>query len=317
LSLTSPDVLHDVDLVTGRNNLRKLWSALRENDNHHTSPWRIDIEYIDCGDQTPDLVIMERFEPPQTLSSRLTPSGYRQSYQEATTRAILPGSNRTPGCNRIITYDFGGMKLLVKFDTPAFRPQKSNWTEYEQGVTELFDDKAYDGVSTMDGLDFDDPVYNGQSIRIRHTTLTPPRQEDCISIKTNYHLDEFDTEYHYPQMYFSQTPRVIYAKHQGGNFRFPIEEYNLFEDGVPRWVEKERQETIDRVAAVLRWVVGLSRVHKRGLGLVWDGKLFGVCERDKGPELSAPVREMIMDARVRDRSVVADMSVSESVADTE
>jgi len=195
--------------------------------------------------------------------------------------------------------------MILKFDTPAFEPSKSNWTEYEQGVTELFDNTTNDGVSTMDGLDFDDPVYNGQSIRIRHTILTPPAQGDCLSIKTKSQSDEFDAEYHYPQMYFSQTPNVVYAKHQHGDFRFPLEEYNLFTDPVTKRVKEERQDAIDKVASLLRWVVGLARGHKRGLGLVWDGKEFGVCERDKGKEVSAPVREMIMDVKGRDRSVVA------------
>jgi hypothetical protein len=250
-------------------------------------------------------VILERFEPPQR-QQRTTPNGYRQSYQEATTRKVLDGSDRTPGCNRIIKYSFGGMKMLVKFDTPAFKPHNANWTEYESGVAELFDNSTNDGVSTMDGLDFDDPVYNGQSIRIRHTNLTPPAQGECLSIKTKSHLDEFDAEYHHPQMYFSQTPNVIYAKHQHGDFKFPLEEYNLFTDPVPRWVEEERQEAIDKVAGLLRWIVVLARKHKMGLGLVWDGKEFGVCERDQGgKEVSAPVREMIMDVKGRDRSVVA------------
>jgi len=202
--------------------------------------------------------------------------------------------------------------MLVKFDTPAFSPQKANWTEYESGVTELFDSKTTtaDGVSTMDGLDFDDPVYNGQTIRIRHTTLTPPTQGECISIKTKQYNDEFDAEYHYPQMYFSQTPHVVYARHQFGDFKFPILHYDLFNDQVPHHVERERQDTVDKVAAVLRWVVSLTREYRRGLGLVWDGKSFSVCERDKGPELSAPVKEMIMDVRGRDRSVVVgDLSV--------
>lgn len=206
---------------------------------------------------------------------------------------------------------------MVKFDTPAFIPSKNNWTEYEAGVTDLFDATTNDGVSTMDGLDFDDPVYNGQSIRIRHTNLTPPSQDDCLSIKTKHHQDVFDAEYHFPQMYFSQTPRVIYAKHQHGDFRFPLEEYDLFLDPVPSWVKEDRQMTINRVAALLRWIVGLAKEHKRGLGLVWDGKEFGVCEREKkgGKELSAPVKEMVMDVRGRDQSVVAvslaGLSVSE------
>jgi len=256
------------------------------------------------------MVVLERHEPPNKARSRQPPNGYHQSYHEATTRKVLDGSDRTPGCNRVIKYNFGGMTMLVKFDTSAFIPDKPNWTEYESGVTDLFDNATDNGQAStvMDGLDFDDPVYNGQAIKIRHTNLTPPPQGTCVSIKTKHHLDGFDAEYHFPQMYFSQTPNVIYARHQAGNFKFPILHYDLFNDHISEVVQENRQMAIDGVAGILRWIVGLARTHQRGLGLVWDGKRFSVCEREEGPQLSAPVQEMIRDVRMkgREESMIGD-----------
>jgi hypothetical protein len=284
---------------------------MRPDDNHHTSPFRIDIEYI--GPQSssentghefrPGMVILERYEPPNTTRTRHSPTGYHQSYHEATTRKVLDGSDRTPGCNRVIKYDFGGLSMMVKFDTSAFIPDKPNWTEYESGVTNLFDNATDNGQAStiMDGLDFDDPVYNGQAIKIRHTTLSPPPWGICISIKTKSHLDVFDAEYHFPQMYFSQTPRVVYARHQAGNFKFPILHYDLFNDRISEDLQEDRQMAIDKVAGLLRWIVSLARTHQRGLGLVWDGRRFSVCEREEGPQLSAPVQEMIRDVRKKGR----------------
>jgi hypothetical protein len=162
----------------------------------------------------------------------------------------------------------------------------------------------------MDGLDFDDPVFNGQSIKIRHTTLIPPSQASLVSIKTKQHLDPFDAEYHFPQMYFSQTPRVIYARHSAGNFKFPIEEYDLFNDVVRQEVREERQIVLDRMGGMLRWIVTLVRKQKRGLGLIWDGRAFSVCEREGGPQLSCPVTEMISD--VRSRGGVSELNRAES-----
>lgn len=289
---------------------------MKETDNHHTSPFRIDIEYIGPSDTDitgggPGMVILERYEPPNRARSCQPPNGYHQSYHEATTRKVLDGSDRTPGCNRVIKYTFGGMTMLVKFDTSAFIPDKPNWTEYESGVTDLFDNATDNGQAStvMDGLDFDDPVYNGQAIKIRPTNLGPPSLSSCVSIKTKHHHDAFDAEYHFPQMYFSQTPKVIYARHQAGNFKFPILHYDLFNDHISEAVQENRQIAIDGVAGILRWIVGLARTHKRGLGLVWDGKRFSVCEREEGPQLSAPVQEMIRDVRTkgREESMVGDM----------
>lgn len=98
-----------------------------------------------------------------------------------------------------------------------------------------------------------------------------------------------------------------YARHHRGDFtRFKMEKYGMLGKEM---IEKE-QAGIDRMAALLRWIVKLVRDHAEkageeglagegqvGLGLVWDGRKFSVAVREGGPRLSAPVIEMIKEAR--------------------
>ena len=176
-----------------------------------------------------------------------------------------------------------------------------------QSTASVINHDSLDGLSSlaeeMEGLDFDDPVYNGQSIAITYFPHhRPPSQESLVSIKTKIHHHERDLTYYFPQHFFAQVPTLHYARHQMGDFsRFALDTYDMLDERMMQ----ENQEGIDRMAALLRWIVGIVKEHGAegtmgegdGLGLVWDGKRFSVAIRQGGPQLSAPVVEMIMDAR--------------------
>jgi hypothetical protein len=303
LSLESPSILAQIDLVTGRNNLRKLWSALNPEDNHYTQPFRIDIEFIPDPSGLGGIVLLERWEPPQRRNTAHASPGYHLAYHEATTKKVLIGSDRTPGCNRVISYTFGGVGMLVKYDISAYIPSHDDRNrqvgeDWDQESLFMIDDRDTETTLSecMEGLDFDDPVYNGQAIQVRHTNLKPPHQGSLVSIKTKTHLHDFDEDYHFSQMYFSQTSHIVYARHNGGNFdggSIPRREYNVINGAMVG----RHQGTIDRMGAMMRWVRGLAREWKGGLALVWNGEKFSVCHREGGPKLSAPVKEMIAEVR--------------------
>lgn len=311
LCLATPSALEDVDLVTGRNSLRKFWAALDPGYSDHSRPFRIDL--VTVG----GLLLLDRFEPVDSHRSRV-PSGYHLAYHEAVTRPVLDGSDRTPGCIRVIKYSFGGLRMMVKFDVGAFLPSCSGiGDEHKESRTEQNEydtvsrstagpidrgtyvpDQDLNGVGDpMDGLDFDDPVYNGQSIAVCHTRLVPPPQARLVSIKTKSHHHPCDRAHYFPQMYFAQIARLHYARHAQGDFsKHPVEVYDLLDVRQQALV----QDTIDRMAAMLRWLVELVKEHGgegRPLGLVWDGRRFSVAVRLHGTHLSEPVIEMIKDAR--------------------
>jgi hypothetical protein len=281
-------------------------------DNRYTQPFRIDLEYIpDPSSPHTGLVLLERWEPPQQRHKRQESPGYHLAYHEAATKKVLVGSDRTPGCNRVIRYSFGGLGMLVKYDISAYIPFEGDrnreiGNDWDQESLFMVDDRDTETTlsTTMEGLDFDDPVYNGQAIKIKHTNLVNPPQSSLVAVKTKTHQHAFDEDYHFPQMYFSQSPKVIYARHSHGDFsRVAREEYNVTND----IMVGRHQVSIDKMGAMLRWLVGLVKEQKGPLGLVWDGRRFTVCERQGGPQLSAPVKEMIGDMRRPQRGIRVDM----------
>lgn len=98
-------------------------------------------------------------------------------------------------------------------------------------------------------------------------------------------------------MYFAQVARLHYARHNHGDFtKYPVEAYNVLAEGS----RKLHGDTIDRMGAMSRWLISVAGEYgKEGqpLGLVWDGRRFSDFGRKQGPELSAPVKETIRDAR--------------------
>lgn len=247
-----------MDIVTGRYNLRKLWSALNSDYPGHSHPFRIDM--VSVG----GLLLLDRFSHHDDQDSH-EPSGFHLSYHETTTQALLEGSDRTPGCIRVIKYKFGGLTMMVKFDVAAFIPP-DDWSlssenggsdASEIGVTPYINDEDLDGVSTtMDGLDFDDPVYNGHSIAVHHTRLLPPPQDSLLSIKTKYHIHPIDLPYYFPQVYFAQVPQLHYARHNHGDFsKHPVEIYQVLAEAY----KEEHQNGINRMGAMLRWLVRVAK----------------------------------------------------------
>lgn len=346
-AITSPSVLANVHIASGRNSLRKLWSAVNLRYNDHLTPFRIDLKVVD------GMIMLERYESPDKLDPRPS-QGYHLSYHETQTRKVMEGSDRTPGCIRIIKYSFGELKMMVKYDVGAYIPHDNDHDSEDhrsvkgqrsgsgsegeveslveartiarqdpigtkttlvrhqphqtRSTASVINHESIDGLSSlaeeMEGLEFDDPVYNGQSIAITYYPHhTPPPQTSLVSINTKIHHHRCDLEYYFPQHYFAQVPTLHYARHRGGDFsRFEMETYGMLGDEM----KKGQQSGIDRMAALLRWIVNLVKEYSKegmdeeggsGLGLVWDGRKFSVSVRLSGPQLSAPVLEMIKDAR--------------------
>ena len=67
------------------------------------------------------LVVLSRWEKPQRRAGR-EPANWHLSFHEANTLCVHAGSDRTPGCHRVIKYAFGGLRLMVKSDVGAALP---------------------------------------------------------------------------------------------------------------------------------------------------------------------------------------------------
>ena len=79
--------------------------------------WRIEAALIPGT----NVVLFDRWEPPPRRRPR-QPQTHHLAYHEAVTAKLQIGSDRTPGCHRLISYTFGGIKMIVKCDVDAALP---------------------------------------------------------------------------------------------------------------------------------------------------------------------------------------------------
>jgi hypothetical protein len=145
---------------------------------------------VDMGDA-------DRHTIRKTSDRSREPQGYHLSFYEATNKRILKGSDRTTGCKWINKYSFAGVDLIVSSDVHSFVPTEDEKQKYASGKYDPYDlsptladdggdedimmdvdasgncaDTNPDGSDKMIGLEFDDPAFNGECIKIRRTNFS-------------------------------------------------------------------------------------------------------------------------------------------------
>lgn len=114
-SLLNPRDLRDVKILTGRNNLKKLFCFCAPDSDRDA--FRIDATVLPGT----ELVMLHQWDTPQASRPR-EPSHHHLAFHEDNTLRIYRGSDRTPGCHRIVKYVYGGLTMMVVFDVGAALP---------------------------------------------------------------------------------------------------------------------------------------------------------------------------------------------------
>ncbi|KAK7429717.1 hypothetical protein QQZ08_003743 [Neonectria magnoliae] len=114
LHITNPSFdLRSIDVVTDRNNVRKLLSFVNPSSNSNDlEPFTISIEIAN------DTAIFCRQEPkPHEFIGPLEFRGFGHEFEKVYTKSQLNGST---GHHRIITYRFGGLNFIVRHETDGY-----------------------------------------------------------------------------------------------------------------------------------------------------------------------------------------------------
>ncbi|KAI5989813.1 hypothetical protein F5J12DRAFT_727783 [Pisolithus orientalis] len=248
-SLNDDFQYRDVDLITDRSNLRKL---LRCVDQQHHKTFRIDLDLLGnaclltCCEEA-WVVTIDKF------------CGYGHEYELAATKPRR-GSEDNISHHCIITYDFGGIKVLLRYEVDAC-------VELESEHDYLFASSAM-SVETRETSAFpDDSAYSSQfGMKIK---LTSPRsvlpQSSVIEIKTRSARRELDWKEVYPQLYLSQTPYLYLAKHTRGTFG-PVEKVQINSQGMIAHT-REAEATMAKLEALLNAILKAVRKHGEGVPL--------------------------------------------------
>lgn len=130
LSLSDPSKLSNTAFITSRNNLRKVFMFLlplvcpdvvtKVKSSSHS--FQINAHVLPSGQ-----ILLDRIEPPTHATTfGGTPQHWHLAYHEVTTARVFKGSDRTPGCIRVVGYDWAGMGMVVRFDVDGFVPDEED-----------------------------------------------------------------------------------------------------------------------------------------------------------------------------------------------
>ncbi|EIN10493.1 hypothetical protein PUNSTDRAFT_132583 [Punctularia strigosozonata HHB-11173 SS5] len=233
------------DLVTDRNNLRKLlrWTQGSAKD------FRIDI------DLAGDTCLFTRTEAMDHEWIDYF-CGYGHQYKMAATK--LPRRWEAAASHyRIISMKFGDLNILLRSAVDACTG--------EQSVESLT--SSFSALGSSDGTSSDsaDRVVSGVSVKQSHPRELVP-QSSLIELKTRSVRKEMDWDEVFPQLYLSQTAWLHIARHERGKFSAP-EKVELSSPQMLAHAKEAEESTMGMLKKTLEEVLVVVRREGEGTPL--------------------------------------------------
>ena len=235
------------DVITDRNNIRKLLNFVsyqkREN-------FTIFVEVIN------NTVLLGRHEPVTHQVAGANPfRGYGHSFEKEYIQPLIKGST---GHYRIISYNFAGMKMIVRHETDGYIDETDAPAERDENAE--FDN--YHDLSPAETASNNKEILvykGGERIPLSST----------LEIKTRVRHKEIAFEDVAPQLWASQTPKLVCAYHHKGNFSAPtVEDVS---DKLLDW-EKQKQEDLRKLAGLIVKIRELVRKQGGKAVLKYDDR---------------------------------------------
>jgi hypothetical protein len=242
LLLTEPSVdLRSIDVVTDRNNIRKLLS------------------FVDPGTArggAEDFVIKVEVVGQTALFSReeaevrqyIAPSefrGYGHEFEKVYTKEQIQGST---GHYRIVEYRFGGLKFLVRNEVDGYVPP----VESADASNNLAHELSLLSLSKPPQASY---RWQGSKLEAAMEGEVVP-SEQCLEIKTRVAHKTLQIESIMPQLWVSQTTKLVRAYHTNGTFQSPVVEDMT--ENMKSW-EQDNENTLKKLAAVIAKILEVAR----------------------------------------------------------
>ncbi|KAK3341939.1 hypothetical protein B0T25DRAFT_626400 [Lasiosphaeria hispida] len=223
--------IQNVDLVSDRNNIRKL---LRFVQGSSKGAFQIRVEI--AGENT---ALFTRVEAKATEYVQGF-QGYGRNFEKAYTKK----DDRSSSHHRIVGYSFGGMKCIVRHETDGYVSEKG-----PAAVTHSLSG-AIKGLSISESRS-DNPI-NNMAATMVETSGTVVDLASTLEIKTRAASREVDMAETLPQLWISQTPKLVVGYHRNGVFdNFQLREMT---DAINRW-EELHQSDIGNLACLLTEII--------------------------------------------------------------
>ncbi|KAL2822294.1 hypothetical protein BDW59DRAFT_180929 [Aspergillus cavernicola] len=241
--------IRGVDLVTDRNNIRKLLSFINPTTaKNGLEPFSIEVEVINntaifCRSETKTVEVIG---PHQFR-------GHGHEFEKAYTTEQIEGST---GHHRVISYQFGGMKLVVRYETDGYiaRPSKPLTASTKNFQV---DDNLYGLLGSL-SLSSRKPACaaSDKSALMIMTEGQAVPIDTTLEIKTRTSRKLIPIQEVLPQLWASQTPNLIRAYHTNGLFVRPEVEDVTGE--LKAWEEDHRAD-LGNLAALIKNIVSVVK----------------------------------------------------------
>jgi hypothetical protein len=257
LHITNPSFgIHSVDLVTDRNNIRKLLSYINPSlSKNGPEPFTIKVEVVN------GMGIFYRLEA--EVSRFVGPHnfvGFGHEFEKAYISDQLSGST---GHHRIISYQFSDLKLVVRYETDGYIDDVS------AKAKEIDSDDLISLVNKLSLSSTPSTAYTASAASAKSKLMimkegkTVPI-ESTLEIKTRTAYKPIDIQEVLPQLWVSQTPNLVRAYHRQGLFEIPqVEDVTL---EIKRW-EKNYQADLRKLATLIKKVINVVK-ENGGSGVV-------------------------------------------------
>lgn len=248
LYITDPlfDII-PIDLISDRNNLRKLLSFVDLDVNEFpVKAFTINAELIG------NTVLFGRQE--EKVEEYIGPAdfqGYGREFEKAYT---TPSGPRSTGHHRIISYDFGGFRLLVRYEADGCTESvpMTHADERKSGDDDL--------AQRLESMSLNQSTVSSRSkLTVREEGYVAP-SESILEIKTRVRHKPISIERVAPQLWISQTSKLVRAYHIVGKFEIPrVEDVGRKIKG---W-EESNQKSLKILAALIAKIITLVKKHSR------------------------------------------------------
>ena len=243
LSTENPEFdIGDIDLVTDRNNIRKLLRFVQASS-RDTFQFQVEV----AGDKT---VLFTRIEE-KTKEVIRGFRGYGHNFEKAFTKA----PSGSTGHHRIVGYNFGALKCLVRHETDGYVANKTP----QQLTDDLSDTLKALSLSTSNSVvDHPGAVVVGTGGRLVDLSST-------LEIKTRAAARTLDMAEVSSQLWISQTPKLVVGYHQKGAFN-DVQLRDMTAE-LGRW-ESAKQSDLRKLAGLLTKIIGVVKASDDRSALV-------------------------------------------------
>lgn len=236
----------DIDLVTDRNNIRKL---LRFVQGSSTDAFQIRAEI--AGDRT---ALFTRVEA-KTTETIWGFRGYGHNFEKTFTKKERGSSSH----HRIVGYEFGGINRIVRYETDGHVDA--------EGPTELVDSLS----DSLKGLSISRPgsVANDSVATVVETGGRIVNGSSILEIKTRASHRRLDMAEVLSQLWISQTPKLVVGYHRNGCFN-DVQLQDMTNE-IRQW-ERNNHRDLCRLACLLTDIIAAVKQSRDQRAVVkYDG----------------------------------------------